>query len=96
MTINIETLQQVISDLLSRIKETKGSEIELKNDFYWEISANELYDPYKEPTKFLLGQLTDDWQEIRRLLDSDNEVVYDLKRVANILTAINTEYSVAF
>lgn len=35
----------------------------ISNDYYWEISPDEIYDPYKEPENFTLGQLSDDMQE---------------------------------
>jgi len=49
--------------LLTKLKENIGDEIMISNDYYWEISPDEIYDPYKEPENFTLGQLSDDMQE---------------------------------
>jgi len=97
MRLNLDDLQGVISLLLSNIKDEKGVEIELKNDFYWDISAKELYNPYEEPKDITLGQLSDDIQEVKKLSQSgENAIPYDLKRVAEILKAISIENVTVF
>lgn len=97
MKVNIDELQQITSYLLSRLKEQKGNVIELENDFYWDISSEELYKPYDDPQNILLGQLSDDLTEVNRLSKSkDVAIPYDLKRIAEILKALSIENSVAF
>jgi hypothetical protein len=97
MKINIDELQLILSQLLSRLKESKGADIELNNDFYWDIPSEELYNPYQEPKELTLGQLSDDWQEIKRLTDNQlDSIPYDLKRVSNILKALSIENPIAF
>lgn len=97
MKVNIDELQQITSYLLSKLKEQKGNEIELENDFYWDISSDELYKPYDDPQNISLGQLSDDLTEIHRLSKSKDEAIpYDLKRIAEILKALSIENSVAF
>lgn len=97
MKVNIDELQQIIHFLLSKLKEQKGNEIELENDFYWDISSDELYKPYDDPKSISLGQLSDDLTEIYRLSKAKDEAIpYDLKRIAEILKALSIENSVAF
>jgi len=97
MKVNIDNLQKIITLLLSKLKEQKGNEIELENDFYWDISSDELYKPYDDPKNISLGQLSDDLAEIDRLSKSRDEAIpYDLKRIAEILKALSVENSVAF
>ena len=98
MKININELQQCLSQLLSNLKESKGENIELSKDFYWDISSDELYNPYEQPKELSLGQLSDDWQEIKRLVDnnSSNSIPYDLIRISNILRALSNENKTAF
>ncbi len=97
MKVNIEELQNVVILLLSKLKETQGDEIEIKNDYDWDFSDEEIYDPYKDPKTFTIGQLSDDLLEIHRISrSSDDALPYDLKRVANILTTISIEYSSGF
>jgi len=96
MKISVDEIQKITLQLLSRLKESKGDEIELANDYYWEISDEELYKPYEEPKNITMGQLSDDIKEIRRLISSDDAIVYDLKRLAVILRAISIENETAF
>jgi hypothetical protein len=97
MEINIDELQLILSQLLSRLKEIKGTDIELNNDFYWDIPSEELYNPYQEPKELTLGKLSDDWQEIKRLTDNQLDAIpYDLKRISNILKALSIENPIAF
>jgi hypothetical protein len=51
-TVNIDDLQKTISLLLMKLKEREGITIELKNDYYWDIDSNELYNPYEQPKDF--------------------------------------------
>lgn len=96
MIVNIKDLEKVIFILLSKLKEVKGNEIELKNDYYWEIVSDELFNPYEEPTNITLGQLTDDLERMKKLLDNNNPVVYDLKLISIIFKALSIENETAF
>lgn len=96
MRINIDKLQWITSFLLLKLKEEKGNEIELQNDFYWDISEKELYNPYEKPQNISLGQLSDDLHEVNRLLKSDDAITYDLKRISNIIKALSIENPTAF
>lgn len=96
MKVNIEEIQQIALHLLGKLKESKGDEININNDFYWDIFAEELYNPYEEPKNIALGQLSDDLQEIQRLSKSDDAIAYDLKRLASILTVLSIENPTAF
>ena len=96
MRVNINNLQKIISLLLLKLKEAKGNEIEIENDFYWDILSDELYNPYNEPKNISLGQLSDELKEILRLQTTDDAIIYDLKRVSNILKALSIENPTAF
>ena len=97
MKVQISEIENIISLLLNKLKESKGNEIELGNDFYWDIASSELYNPYIEPKEISLGQLSDDLSEILRLKNqSDDAIPYDLKRVACIVKALSIENEVAF
>jgi hypothetical protein len=96
MKVNIDEIQKIISLLLSKLKESKGNEIEISNDYYWDISQDELYSPYEEPKNVTLGQLSDDLEEVQRLIKSDDAIMYDLKRLSNILKVLSIENQTAF
>ncbi|QMU63847.1 MAG: hypothetical protein GKR88_05780 [Flavobacteriaceae bacterium] len=97
MVVNIEEIQKTITLLLTNLKDKKGNKIELKNDFYWDISSDELYNPYDEPKDISLGQLSDDLSEIHRLSKAEGDgIPYDLKRISEILRALSIENSTVF
>ena len=96
MKISVDEIQKITSHLLSRLKESRGNTIEINNDYYWDISDEELYNPYEEPKNITLGQLSADIEEVQRLVNSDNAIMYDLKRLAEIFKAISIENKTAF
>ena len=96
MKINIDDIQKITSLLLSKLKDSKGNEIEISNEYYWDISESELYSPYDEPKNITLGQLSYDLEEVQRLVKSDDAIIYDLKRVSQILKVLSIENSTAF
>ena len=97
MKINIDDISKITTLLLSNLKDSKGNEIELRSDYYWDICATQLYNPYDEPKDISLGQLSDDLNEIYRLSESKGDAIpYDLKRVAELLKALSIENQTAF
>ncbi len=96
MKINMDEIQEITLLLLSKLKASKGNEIEVKNDYYWDISDDEIYQPYEDPKHITLGQLSDDLLELQRLNNADDAIVYDLKRLSNILKALSIENQIAF
>lgn len=96
MKANIDEIEKVTLLLLLKLRESKGNVIEINNDFYWDIPADELYNPYEEPKNIGLGQLSDDLNEIKRLTMAFDVTPYDLKRLASILKALSLENPAAF
>ena len=96
MKVNIEQIESITMLLLLKLRESKGNEIELNSDFYWDVSKEELYNPYEKPKNITLGQLSDDLDELQRLSKSNNAIAYDLKRVASIIKALSIENQTAF
>jgi hypothetical protein len=96
MNINIDEIQKITFLLLAKVKESQGNDIQITKDYYWDITDDESYNPYAEPEHITLGQLSDDVEEVKRLLYSDEAIMYDLRRIAIILKALSAEYPVAF
>lgn len=96
MKINIEQIKEITLLLLSKLQESKGNEIELNSDYYWAFADEEIYNPYEDPKSITLGQLSDELDEIYRLLKSDDTIAYDLKRLSNIFRALYVENPTAF
>lgn len=96
MKANIDHLEKALSLLLSKLKDRKGNEIELKGDFYWDIAQKELFDPYNSPHTITLGQLSDDLERIEKIIKTNEGVPYDMKKLASVLVALCTEDPIAF
>lgn len=90
--INIDELERISQMLFSKLKENIGNEIEVNKDFYWNISEEELYNPYDEPSNMTLGQLSDDIERINYVYKFSDEIVnYDLKRLSTIIQVLSLE-----
>jgi len=90
MRVNIIELKQILNLLLNKLENKYGEVLDLDVDFYWDIAFDEVYNPYEEPKNISLGQLSDDLDVITKLYyNSNNIVIYDLKRIAEILKAIS-------
>jgi len=90
MEIKKNDLLKIIDILKKNIDKNFSKKILIqKEDFYWEIDYNELYNPKKKPKNLTLGQLSDDWTELLRLAETKEEPLsYDLKRLGEILRII--------
>ncbi|HBC30007.1 MAG: hypothetical protein WC142_04010 [Bacteroidales bacterium] len=92
MIIRVDDLQKIADTLFSKLKKNVGLEIDISKDYYWNISDDELYNPYQEPKTLTIGQLSDDITELQRLLEKDETISYDIKRFAEVLKAISLDF----
>jgi hypothetical protein len=62
-TIKISELRRIINALLVHAEKTRGPELRLDHDYYWDISNPELYDTTRRPEGITeAGSLGDDWE----------------------------------
>jgi len=88
MEIEISKLRAIFEKLMSHLEKRSRSVI-VDEDFYWVIPKEFKYDVYKEPTEFGIGQLTDDWQEMEKVLNGQHDpIAYDLVWFAAVVAAI--------
>lgn len=92
MNISKSELLKILGRLSAEIKLNCVDNIEIKDiDFYWDITSKELYNPYEEPI-LMLGQISDDWMELKRILKDDSiSFSYDLKRISVIFRLLEHE-----
>jgi hypothetical protein len=75
--------------LFSYLEETGREEFEVPEDYYWEISKEEVYDPYKKPEDLTIGQLSSDLGELRAILAKKSPPIgYALVWYSAILRAV--------
>lgn len=89
MEITLAELKAVFLQEVDHLENLGYETIEIPVDYYWNIPQDVRYDPYKEPKKLDLGQLSDDWQELQKTLRGDRDpLTYDLVWLSTILRAI--------
>jgi hypothetical protein len=66
MTVDIEELRGIIAKLLDAV-ELSGTKVEIEADYYWDVPNDGRYDSYTSPAQLTIGQLSDDWNELRRI-----------------------------
>lgn len=91
MTVSVALLRRVTTALFDHLERSGQNEIIMDKDFYWNIPDGSLYDPYQEPTKLTLGQLSDDLREIERLDAGESAPIsYALVWVAALLRYVGS------
>jgi hypothetical protein len=89
MKITTKDLRDIFQVLSEHLDGTDQSTTEVPWDFYWDISADELYDPYLEPKDLSLGQLSDDWADLLKISSGEMPAVgYALVWLSSVLRAV--------
>ena len=90
MDIEIKTLRSLCEQLLSLCEEKGYAIINLPVDYYWDVPTQSRYDPYQRPEDLTLGQLSDDWSELRKIIENGDSkaISYTLVWLAAVIRAI--------
>lgn len=89
MDVNVAELQTALNAVLSHIVESGHETVQLDGDYYWFVPEASRHNPYQEPSSLTLGQLTDDWAEIKKILDgSADPLAYSLVWLSSILREV--------
>ena len=66
---------------------------EIRNDYYWNIPSEDLYAMEKDPKEFTVGQLSDDWEELKEMFAREDSPIlfHDLEHLSPIIRAIAIE-----
>ena len=82
----IVDLRTATNLLLDHLEATAGGEIEIEDDFYWEVPSESRYDRYSEPREHTLGQLSEDIEHIVKVArETEDPINYGLVWLACIL-----------
>jgi hypothetical protein len=89
MKINTTELRQAFEIFMSHLDECGQSNIQIEEDYYWNIPWDSRYDPLEKPTDLTMGQLTDDWNEVQRIARGERDAIgYGLVWLSTILRRI--------
>jgi hypothetical protein len=89
MRINVADLRVLCDRMLVHLTEQGIDHVDLTVDYYWDIPEQTRYDPYRKPSEHVLGQLTDDWGELLKVIEGTAEPIsYMLVWLAAVLRAV--------
>ena len=89
MTIKIDEIRQACNKLLDFLESNGNNEIITDLDFYWNIQSSSLYNVYEDPENMTIGQLSDDLNELRKIINNETEPVgYALVWLSSLLRLI--------
>jgi hypothetical protein len=89
MHIKLADLRSISEKLLAYLEEQGVESFDISVDYYWNIPKEQVYNPYQQPSELDLGQLTDDWYELKKMLDSESRpIAYYFVWLGAILRAI--------
>jgi len=92
LKITVEELRSVCLLLLEHLDDVAKGTCELDVDMFWSIPKEDLYNVYAEPEEFTIGQVSESWEFLGRLLaDPDHMVGYGLVWLADVLRAIGLD-----
>jgi hypothetical protein len=73
MTIDVSITKKAIELIFAQLEAAGISVIDIEDEYYWEVSKRERYQPYHKPTEFELGQISDDLQELSKIVNGSSE-----------------------
>lgn len=89
MKVSTNELHRATALLLRHLEHSGQKEFEISEDYYWNISPAARYDPYNEPKEITVGQLSDDWSEVKHILEGQREPLgYALVWLAAVLRRV--------
>lgn len=86
MNVKLAELRAIADRLFTHLQDSGREEFDVLDDYYWEISKEELYDPSKDPKDLTIGQLSHDLERLRAILsEEDPPIGYALVWLSSIL-----------
>lgn len=67
MEVDLRVLRDSINRTLDMIIEARGTSLTIKNGYYWNISAEELYNVTSDPTDLDIGDLEYEYELIKKI-----------------------------
>lgn len=94
MIIPIADLKKA-TDKLFEFLETLGiSNLDVDQDYYWSIPLSQKYNPYAIPDDLTIGQLSDDWRELEKIVyEKGDGIQYAFVWLAQILNFLGEKDS---
>lgn len=92
MNVKLTELRAIADRLFTYLEETGREDFDVAEDYYWEISKEELYDPSKDPQDLTIGQLSHDWERLQAIQSGEDPPIgYALVWLSAILRNVGAE-----
>lgn len=89
MKIKLADIEKLTEKLFLYLKNRGVDVIEIPVDFYWHIPKEQIYAPYEQPAQLDVGQLSDDWNELQKVITGISApITYNFVWLSAILRAI--------
>jgi hypothetical protein len=91
MKVRVSELRQAANVLFDHLERTGHAEIEVDSDYYWSIPKEKLYSVYENPSDFTVGQLSEDWENVRAIgAGRKDPIAYGLVWLSTILRFVGS------
>lgn len=89
MRVTTGELREATLKLLEHLDSTGQSSFEIDEDYYWAIPSESRYEPSVAPRDLTVGQLVDDWRELREITSGRREPIgYALVWLSSLLRRV--------
>ncbi|MDT0453632.1 hypothetical protein [Streptomyces hesseae] len=92
LQIPLVQLRNVFDAVIRHMEASAGHTVALRNEYFWSVPGDGLYDVLNEPKVLTIGQLSESWQHLEDLLvHQDGALGYHLVWLADIIRAIGQD-----
>jgi hypothetical protein len=89
--VDLAELRAAVSILLDHLSDIEGTEVALEHDLFWSVATPAIFDVYERPEDLSIGQLSESWENLRRMAENDRPLAYGLVWLGDLLRAIGME-----
>lgn len=89
MDIKISDIEKAFLLTMNHLKADGLTSISIDDDYYWKIPQENQYDPYVKPDNLTIGQLSEDWEWLSKVINGECEpLAYTLVYLSAIIKRI--------
>jgi hypothetical protein len=91
LIVSLDEIEKAVKVVIQHLRTQKLTHAEIPEDYYWEVSEDERYNPAENPTDLSLGQLSEDWDRVQQIVKGESPPVgYALVWLASLLRKIGS------
>lgn len=95
MSIDYDEFSRIIGRIISGIQKESLRNLNIDDFYYWNINSKEVFDIYNIPQHLDIGKQSEDWEDLRRLLNEQETVnPSDLIKLSVILRLLGERFEI--